>query len=343
MSSFDVVVPCYRYGPLLSECVRSVLAQDIPDLRVLIIDDESPDNTPDVGRELCRLDPRVSYRRHAVNRGHIATYNEGIDWASADYMLLLSADDYLLPGALKRVAALMDDDPHIGLCFGEAVELQPDGSTRSIRVDVDAHGNAPVVMNAAGFVDLCIRGGAVNVVPTPTAVVRTELLKRLGGYRADLPHSGDMEMWLRFAAHASVGVIKDEQAVYRRHATNMSLNYDSLSDLRQRKTAFDVFRETCKDALPQAERLYRDLLKALGLQAVARASGAFNANRMEVSRQLCAFAVSVYPAVRWSRAWNLLLCKKWMGLQMSTALLPIVRRLRGETARDHRPGRTGVA
>ena len=49
------------------------------------LDDASPDNTPEVGAALARADERVTYVRHAANKGHIATYNEGIEWASAHY------------------------------------------------------------------------------------------------------------------------------------------------------------------------------------------------------------------------------------------------------------------
>ena len=52
MPSVDVIVPCYNYGRFLRECVESVLDQDGVDVRVLIIDDASADDTPDVGRAL---------------------------------------------------------------------------------------------------------------------------------------------------------------------------------------------------------------------------------------------------------------------------------------------------
>src|SRR5215831_20496875 len=114
MSSVDVIVPCYRYGHFLRECVESVLSQSDVNVRVLIIDDASPDNTPEVAAELVSEDPRVTFIRHSENKGHIATYNEGIEWASAEYMLILSADDCLLPGALSRAADLMDARPDVG-------------------------------------------------------------------------------------------------------------------------------------------------------------------------------------------------------------------------------------
>lgn len=89
MSSVDVIVPCYRYGHFLRQCVESVLNQSMRNVRVLIIDDTSPDNTAEVAAELAKEDPRVTFVRHSVNKGHIATYNEGIDWASSEYMLIL--------------------------------------------------------------------------------------------------------------------------------------------------------------------------------------------------------------------------------------------------------------
>src|SRR5205823_3987651 len=115
----DVVVPCYKYGHFLRQCVESVLSQEGVDVRVLIIDDCSPDNTPDVAAQLVREDPRVEYRRHTVNQGHIATYNEGLlDWVNGDYCLLLSADDWLTPGALARAARVFSAHPDVVLVCG---------------------------------------------------------------------------------------------------------------------------------------------------------------------------------------------------------------------------------
>src|SRR5271167_2052829 len=86
MGTVDVVVPCYNYARYLRDCVQSVLSQTGVAVRVLVIDDASPDNTLQVGQDLAASDPRVEFRRHAVNKGHIATYNEGLlDWSTAEY------------------------------------------------------------------------------------------------------------------------------------------------------------------------------------------------------------------------------------------------------------------
>lgn len=85
MQRVDVVIPCYNYAHFLEECVGSVLSQAGVDVRVLILDDYSPDNTPEVGMALASRDKRVTYRRHTANEGHIATYNGGSSGRAATY------------------------------------------------------------------------------------------------------------------------------------------------------------------------------------------------------------------------------------------------------------------
>ena len=340
MSSIDIVIPCYRYGRYLRECVQSVLAQGIADCRILIIDDESPDETPQVARALADEDPRVTFRRHATNQGHISTYNEGIDWCESDYMLLLSADDYLLPGALARAMALMDADPGVGLCFGGAMELQENGDQLPMPIPGGFDGRESLTLDGGEFIGLCADTRATNLVPTPTAVVRTALLKRIGGYRTDLPHSADMELWLRIAAHARVGVVRPSQAVYRRHSANMSTTYyedNRLADLIQREAAFDAFLASCAAVLPDAPALHRRLMRGLSGDAVGAASIAFNDGREALSERLSAIAAKLYPDVRRSAEWRALAFKRLIGVHASNALRPIASKFRSLKPRGN-PG-----
>ncbi len=342
MSSVDVIVPCYRYGHFLRACVESVLSQSVRNVRVLIIDDASPDNTAEVATELAREDPRVTFIRHTENKGHISTYNEGIEWASADYMLLLSADDYLLPGALSRAAKLMDAHPEVGFTFGNVVELSDSGTKTLVKSVVEATDRSDRrILGGLEFIEL---SGANDLVATCTAVVRTEVQKRVGGYRRELPHAGDMEMWLRFAAHASVGFVSAYQGIYRRHNANMSSEHyyympngnfvytasGRLTDLQQRKAAFDCFFETCSDILSNSESLRRQLFWSLGTMAVGRASAAFNEGEMEASKQLAEFALGVCPHIKRSMGWMKLTCKRRIGPRAWHALRPGVAAIRGE-------------
>jgi glycosyltransferase involved in cell wall biosynthesis len=305
------------------------LDQSTVDVRVLIIDDASPDNTAEVAGELVREDRRIHFIRHESNRGHIDTYNEGIECVSADYMLLLSADDYLLPGALDRAAELMDQHPEVGFTFGKAIELHEDETLDPALAD----GPGWRIVGGLEFIELCESN---NIVSTATAVVRTELQKRLGGYRRDLPHSGDLEMWFRFGAHASVGILDSYQAIYRRHQANMSLDYMAqgwLPDLQQRKSALDWFFQTCSSVLPNSEQLRRRLFWSLGCTAVEFAGAAFDAGDVQLSGQLSDFAGGVCPQVKRSTRWAKLVMKRQLGVTAWRALRPTLAKIRRAPSR----------
>ena len=127
MAVVDVVVPCYQYGRYLRACVSSVLSQDIQQLRVLIIDNASTDDSLEVARELAAEDSRVQVAAHETNLGHLASFNEGIDWASSDYFMVLCADDLLAPGCLSRAVSIMEQCPAVNLTFGRALWIHGDG------------------------------------------------------------------------------------------------------------------------------------------------------------------------------------------------------------------------
>ena len=348
MSSVDVFVPCYRYGHFLRQCVESVLTQSGVDVRVLIIDDASPDDTAEVGAELAHGDARVSLLKHSANKGHIATYNEGIAWASADYVLLLSADDYLLPGSLARAAMVMDAHPEVGFVFGKAVEFLDKSAIR--RTDTPA--NAIIDSLVGEESSRLLRGmeligafadrGSVNFISTPTAVVRTSLQKKVGGYRIELPHSGDWEMWLRLAANGDVGIVQEYQAVYRLHNASMSGEYSmrkGLADIEQRRAALEVFFDGYGRALPNSAEIRRSLVAPLALSAVQGASWAFNDGERELSERFSQLALDIFPEIENSRAWKVVAMKRRIGVTMSRALVAAVKPVR----RCFAGGKVGVA
>src|ERR1700719_665273 len=91
--SVSFVVPCYKLGHLLAECLNSILSQSFRDFEILIMDDCSPDQTPEVARSF--TDPRVRYVRNETNLGNLRNYNKGIGLARGNYIWLISADDRL--------------------------------------------------------------------------------------------------------------------------------------------------------------------------------------------------------------------------------------------------------
>jgi glycosyltransferase involved in cell wall biosynthesis len=265
MASVSVVIPCYNYAQFLPTSVGSVLSQQGIDVHVLIIDDASTDGSAEVATKLELQDDRVKFVRHKKNRGHIATYNEGLlDWADGDYSVLLSADDALTPGSLARATRLMDDYPSVGFTYGRPIYF--DGDVPSITTSGSWR---PWVWSGSTWIKGRCRA-ASNVVTSPEVVVRTAIQRECGGYRDDLRHAGDLEMWLRLAAHADVGYVRGApQAFYRTHSGSMSRSeFGTIElDLTQRRQAFDAFFATCGADLENAAKLSKAVRLTLSREA----------------------------------------------------------------------------
>jgi glycosyltransferase involved in cell wall biosynthesis len=294
MPKVDIVVPCYNYGRFLTVCVKSVLEQSVRDIRVLIIDDASTDNSLIVAKKLARDDPRVSVVAHSQNKGHIETYNEGIAWASADYFLLLSADDLLVAGALQRATQIMDENADVVLTYGDCIAWHDDRPFPIVKQEHDYTWNRHDLI-----LEMCRT--AVNFVPTPTAIGRTKTQQAVGGYRSSLPHAGDLEMWLRYAAHGSVAQISAVQAIYRKHTTAMSNSYYKrmLSDYRQRQQAFDSFFDEYHARLADSADLRRAATQTLAKRMFRNGIGVLRRGHIVEGLQLVRAAATIgYQLIR---------------------------------------------
>jgi glycosyltransferase involved in cell wall biosynthesis len=303
--SVSVVIPCYNYGRILPACVRSVLDQDGVDVRVLIIDDASTDDSARVVRRLAAEDERVEARVHEVNKGHIATYNEGLlEWATGDYSVLISADDLLTPGALQRATAVLEANSNVGFVYGHAAWWEDDKPLPTARVE----STGTTVWPGLEWLRIVSRLGH-TVISAPEVVVRTSLQRSIGGYRPELPHTADAEMWMRYAAQADVAYIKGvDQAYYRIHGAKMSNDRVPYVDLLQRKAAYDMFFDAHGDRVPNADLLRRSAGRTMAKEALWRACRAYERRRTATTpiSELQTFACAAYPcAAQLPEYWGL--------------------------------------
>jgi Glycosyl transferase family 2 len=302
MAKIDIVIPCYNYGHLLEACVSSVLKQSVHDVRVLIIDDASQDDSLLVANRIARADQRVSIISHGQNLGHISTYNEGISWASAKFFLLLSADDLLVPGALERAAEIMDTNTDVVLTHGIGISWYSNSPLP------EAHLEKSYTWTRHDLIgEMCAIGG--NTVSTPTAIARTCIQKDIGNYRASLPHSADMEMWLRFAARGSVARINAPQAIYRKHPLAMSNSYisEAIRDYEQCKDAFDAFFGSCGEPLVKSHILQTRARRALANRAFRSGTRSLRRGRVNSGFSLLTWSMDADPRLRYfPPLWQLL-------------------------------------
>lgn len=100
----SIIVPIYNVAPYLRKCVDSLLAQDISDYEIILVDDGSPDECPQICDEYAATHSRI-HVIHQENAGLSAARNSGIAIAQGEYIWFVDSDDYV---ALNILGVLMD-------------------------------------------------------------------------------------------------------------------------------------------------------------------------------------------------------------------------------------------
>lgn len=124
-----VVVPTYNYGHYLRRALDSVLQQET-DVELIVVNDGSTDNTREVLEEYqCRYASLTVL--HQANAGAATARNNGVARAKGKYILLLDADDALLPGSLDLLKKAVLAHPDAGMLIGGRIAVYPDGRERT--------------------------------------------------------------------------------------------------------------------------------------------------------------------------------------------------------------------
>lgn len=309
--SVTAVIPSYNYARYLRECARSVLSQRNVDVGLIIVDDCSTDETPQVTAELAS-DPRVTVLRNEPNRGHIPSVNRGVGLVETEFVVKLDADDMLPPGALARATALLDAHPNVGFVYGRPRHF----SGRPPRA-VDVPALSWTVWSGREWIARLCRIG-FNAISQPEVVMRTAFLRRALPIPVELPHTSDMHLWMALAAISDVARINGPaQGYYREHDASMqrTVNAGTFFDLRSRRDAFDFVFAGVAGSLSDARELHALARRALAGNALDRACRAYDRGRTREDpvEEYVAFALDTWPAARELPEWAALERRRSVG------------------------------
>lgn len=120
----SVIIPAFNQGRYLGEAIDSALVQTHREIEVVVVDDGSTDETPDV---VCaRRDIRLRYV-YQENRGLSAARNTGIRETSGEWLSFLDADDVFLTEKVSMLMSEVDQHPEAGLVAGQAIPIDESG------------------------------------------------------------------------------------------------------------------------------------------------------------------------------------------------------------------------
>jgi glycosyltransferase involved in cell wall biosynthesis len=209
----SVCIPTYRGGVYLAAAIESVLKQTLTDLELIVIDDQSPDDTEAIVRGFD--DPRLRYVRNERNLGPQGNWNRCLELATGQYFKLLPHDDLLDERCLERQVGALEADAaeRLALVFSSRHVLGPEGQKLTWRGYAGQRSDA--VLDSKVLVRACIRGGT-NLIGEPGAVLfRRSLGLRTGPFDASNPYVIDLDYWFRLLAHGDACYLAAPLASFR--------------------------------------------------------------------------------------------------------------------------------
>jgi glycosyltransferase involved in cell wall biosynthesis len=229
-----VVIPTFNAAGFLRECIRRLLCHGLPDLQVIVVDDGSTDDTPDVVRS---FGPSVHYM-HQTNAGPGVARNTGLAACRTPFVMFLDSDDSWIDGGPERLLELLERYPDVPAAFGDA----------QCGNDADGYASFIQTYTCQPFTELYRRtlesGVALvdghklfrqllqrNVIFTGSVCWRREALQRLGGFGGSVSFgSEDWELAMRTSLQHDLLYCEGlDVARYVKHSTAMTTNVDLMN------------------------------------------------------------------------------------------------------------------
>ncbi|MER2152809.1 MAG: ATP-grasp fold amidoligase family protein [Solibacillus sp.] len=205
----SIIVPTFNRAQLVKEAISSVLNQTYRNFEIIVIDDNSTDNTAELISKI--NDGRIYYFRLNKNQGAPAARNLGLKKASGQLIAFLDSDDQWVSKKLEKQIALFEREQQIGLVY------------TGIKF-INSQFERILVPKVRGDISKSIL--KKNYVgPTSSVVIKKALIDEVGGFDVTLPSCQDWDLFIRIGQVCEIDYIAEPLVLYFEHeGTRISTN-----------------------------------------------------------------------------------------------------------------------
>ncbi len=214
-----VIIPTYNRETFVTTAIESVLAQTYPHVEILVVDDGSTDETSERVQGLIErnardaaADKQIRYIQQA-NQGPSHARNRGVAEAKGEWLAFLDSDDVWLPEKLERQVGALEQFKECGACYTNARMVD----TASLDTTVFEASQRPyndfmgVVTDEANHLVKQFGGSWIQ-----TLLVRTDLVKQIGGFDPDIQWAEDYDFLFRLSLETSFCYLNKQLAIIER-------------------------------------------------------------------------------------------------------------------------------
>jgi glycosyltransferase involved in cell wall biosynthesis len=254
----SVVLVCFDRGRFLRETIDSILTQTFTDFELIICDDCSTDDTPEICREYARRDKRIQYHRNPQNLGMPQNLNLGIERSGGKYIANLHDGDIYSADLIELWHRCAIEYPTVGFVFNEYADLDEMGEICRIeRLDLEYVNNGRSLIRSHFFTRWMFNCPVWGSCMVPAAVY-----KDIGLFDPKYRFYADIDLWLRIAERYDVGYIR-KPLIYRPSRERVPRLFKENA-LRDQTNCEKIFLEG-------RLRYYRDKKAALAAELVRHA------------------------------------------------------------------------
>ncbi|KAB8330883.1 glycosyltransferase family 2 protein [Scytonema tolypothrichoides VB-61278] len=218
-----ICIPTYNGAKYLRECLDSVLAQTFTDFEVLLVDDQSSDETLSIAHEYAAKDARICVKQNERNLGLVGNWNRCIELAQGEWIKFVFQDDLIAPECLEKMLAMSKPNSSIVCCRRNFI-LEPNIHEK---IQTSFQNILTLANLFPGLTDICasdyckavLNNIGYNYVGEPTAVmIRRDIFYKFGTFNPHLVQICDFEYWTRIAAHTGIIYVAETLATFRVHS-----------------------------------------------------------------------------------------------------------------------------
>jgi hypothetical protein len=203
-----LVTPVFNSGKYIEQTIRSVLAQDYPNVDYFIMDGGSTDGSVEIIR---KYENQISGWISEPDKGMYDAINKGFARTSGEIMGWISATDTLQTGGLAVAGSVFRDLPEVEWITGRATGLNEEGMTI-------------VVLDVPHWSRYRFLAGANRYIQQESTFWRRKLWDKAGGYiDASRRIASDFELWVRFFRHARLYPVDAVIGGFRAHGDSLGL------------------------------------------------------------------------------------------------------------------------
>ncbi len=212
MPKVSVLLATFNRGQLINRAIESVREQNFKDWELVVADDGSTDETPQIVEAWQKKEPRIVYVRNAVNQGISKNYNSGFREMKGEYIAMIDDDDpWIGRNKLQKQMDFLDKNPDYVGCGGGVIVVDSQGKElyRYLKPETDEAIRSRMLFS--------------NPMANSTTLFRRSAAEKVGWYDEMSRYAGDRDFWLKMGKIGKLYNFPEYFSYYTMHGVNTSI------------------------------------------------------------------------------------------------------------------------